>query len=527
MAEDNQDSKKEEGLKSEGAILADLLNGTSDFRHDSMLNSFVQYLNQKLTGITQSRERYFNELRKYRYNYITSGIYDILSSDILGNDESAGFMVTVDDDEELSAELNELIKDIELPDLIAQIMPEVLHYGSYPLRPVLEDGVGLIGLIDDLEAKDVICVTESGGYPLFYFVNWSTMDADAIDYGKRQLVEYFGPDKIVNLTLDLSFIKLQVPEKITKQMKKKLQEAVGPDSYYAELIGNTIKLSSSLSFIWGALDKLKNTLMLDKIGTYRNLSSLLTPTVIGVPLPANNDIKSLKDVVQKYDEIINSSNLVVTDFDTLNFNMQDIASVKVVPISGDRANPTVMETGRGENQIDYEVIKNNLEAFLASLGIPAELFFGGMSSKDNLKANIRYAKKIKRIGRSLSKFVKYLMLLHIAYRYPERDVDIDNIKVTLKTTLNTDALENLEAQDLTVSSIQSMLGLLRDMSDNLLKDSNYQIDKSKLVDIVRGELEAIGSPYHSVFITKDANTEVTQVTGDLAESFVEEQTDNE
>lgn len=483
-------------------VLAQLLDDTVTLKHSNgLLNTVQAYLTDKLTNVITTREKYFNELARFRYNYITAGIYDIICNDVLTNSETGGFVIEIEGHDDLTEEANELLKTLAIPDFLTAVLPELLHYGSYPLRPLLEDGEGLVGLVDDYDPRDVIAVTDTTGLPLFFFINYTTKDAGYVDYESRQKMEYVGPQEVSYLSLDQNFMKLPIPDKVAASMKKKLGEKIGEDDPIVKLMGKSIKIRSSLSFLWGSLDKLKNILMLDKVNVYKTLANLLSPSVIGVPLPNNNDIKQMKSIVQDYDQIINSTNLFAADMNNLNFNLQDIVSVKVVPISGDRSVPQILDTGKSDNTIDPEKIRSELEVLLQSYGIPLELFLGSLSAKDNLRTNIRYAKKIKRIGKSLSKWLQLLLLMHFGYKYENLDLELTDIKVSLKSAINVDALENMETQDLLITSITGMTGMLESLKETI-ENSNYAIDNDALLKVVADTLADIGSPFHGVIKSK-------------------------
>lgn len=501
----NEEDKTEQVVTSEGDVLAEVLNNSANrfngFVHKNLAAEVADFMTDELRKTLGTRERYYNQLSQYRWNYITSGIYDIICNDVLGSDELGGFIVKIEDNEELTAELQNLIKVIGIPKLLRQILPEALHYGSYPLKPNLEDGEGLLGLVDDLDAKDVISIQDSNGFPLLYFITESTIGKENLNYSQaRGKVKFGGPSAISELSIDDSFIKLKIPDKVSKELKRVLIQEYGDDSELAKTLGKAIKVRTPLSIIWGVLDKLKNTLMMDKINTYKSLSNLLSPTVLGIPLPANNDVKQMANLVQKYDTMINTANVSAVDLERMNFNLQDISTVKVIPISGDRSVPQVVDTGKSDNLIESDRIRESVETTLQSIGIPPEAFFGGTNGKDNLKINIRYAKKIKRIGTCLCDWLKYLFMLHLAYKYEDLDLDYDDLEVSMRSTINTDALENLESQDLIVTSINNVFGLIDSMRETVLPGSGYKIDNKALVENIQSELRSIGSVWQNVFV---------------------------
>lgn len=500
------DPKAGEDQLTESDVLAGIMSSALQrVTHSNLFSPQAAPVHDKLRRLQESRERYLNELTRYRHNWITRGIYDILTNDVIPSDDDAGFMITIEGHPEIAEDCTNMLSDIGLIDLLPTILPEVLHYGSYPMRPVLEEGVGLIALIDDLDTREVITITDNLNQPLIHFVTNNADDDGIIDYSKRMSMEYLTDTEIVNFSLDMSFIKLKVPDKMSEMMKRKVVEATGDESS-GKVFGRSLKIRSSCGFLWGVLDKLKNTLLMDKLGVYKSLANLVTPTVLGIPLPASNDITQLNETVQKYDDLINSTAVRAIDTDSMELSIQDIAAVRCIPLSGDKSTPQVLDTGRDNNDIDPEKVQASLDQLLRGIGIPPELFIGEKTELDSLKTNIRYAKNVKKIKKAVCDFVRYLIVLHIAYSVEDENLDISikDIKVNLSSSLNLDVLENLEAQDLVTSSIGSMANLMESLVP-VSKDSGYSVDSNKFMEIVRDSLAGIGSPYQAaIVITKDA-----------------------
>ena len=142
--------------------LATGLNQVAQFKRTSSLQSILNYLNSTLSSTVQTRDRYFKELVEYRNNYIVNAIYDILSNDILNDTSSAdSIIVSVSKDEEVEKEIKKLFDKLGLVEILQAIMPDLLHYGVYPLRPIVSKGRGVIDLVDDLYPNQVIAITDT------------------------------------------------------------------------------------------------------------------------------------------------------------------------------------------------------------------------------------------------------------------------------------------------------------------------------------------------------------------------------
>jgi len=495
--------------------LADSLNGINDFTHQSQYYSMIEYMKGSLQQVSTERATYYNELEKYRDNYIVNGIYDIIGNDVFIDTGNIDYLsIEYTKDEDVQEELRDMFRKLNISTLLISILPDLLHYGSYPLRPVIHPEMGVVGIKDDLEPSSVIAICDTNNYPLFYFVDESLKtrgDSRYIDYRTRSKFKYYSIKDIAFFSLDLDFIKLRLPKKIMDQFKVKSDKnpiANKIAEANSDLLPDALKIKTSKSFIYGSLDKLKECLLQDKIAVYRDLAALLSPNLIGIPVPDIYDPAQLIDVVQKYDTLLNSDIAKLNNNMDFQFSLADIARLKVVPIAGDRSTPTPIDTGAKNTVIDPELLNNTLAKFLNSLGIPVELFSGSSDSKTNLKTNVRYAKKIKRIQKNISKSLVYLCLMHLSIKYPGREIFADDINIQLKNNINIDELENLEAQDLVISSVSSMFGLFETIKETVRASKSYQIDPDEFIKAVKDGLSSIGSPYQNTIADKTAETDI-------------------
>lgn len=476
------------------------LNDSIGFRHQEQFSSMVSYLTQNLTSQLTTRESYFNQLSTFRQNWIVNGIYDVISNDVFIDSGTLDYLsVEVTNDEAATKELKRLFEKLNIAQLLYSIFPDLLHYGSYPLRPAVETGKGITDLVDDLDPRSVISITDTKGIPLAYFVDSSikNQNHDGMNnvYVTRSQLEYKDISSIVFLSLDLKSTKLSLDQKMTKQFKQKLP------TDQKSLIPSVVKLRSSESFIWPVIDKLKETLLLDKAAVYRNIGSILTPNIIGIPVPEIFDPAQLIEITKKYDELLNSNVNRVNIAQNMELTLQELASVKVIPVVGDKSNPQSIDTGRSEPIVNSDVVKESVDKLLNALGIPPELFTGSQSDRENMKTNIRYAKKVKRIQKNLSKSLVYLALLHLSHKYPEKNFYAKDIIIQLKNNTNLDELENIEAQDLAISALTSLKNVIEEM-ETIIGSSSYEIDSDQAVQVIIDNFASVGSKFHTIFRKK-------------------------
>lgn len=510
--------------------LATGLNQLAQFKRTSSLQSVLQFLNSSLSNVVQTRDRYFKELVEYRNNYIVNGIYDILSNDILNDTTSAdSIIVSCEKDEQVELEIKKVFDKLGIVEIIQSILPDLLHYGVYPIRPIVVEGKGVIDLVDDLYPNQVIAITDTKNEPLFYYVNNQVQNIDEYSNGqgynqtqsylssgrrKKYGYQYKDITEIVYFSIDLTFSKLLLPEEETQHIKSKT-----PD-FLSKLLPRSLKVRTSQSFIYPVLDKLKEVLALDKYTVYKSIGDVLTPKLVGIPLPQTYNVDQLADITQTYNDLINDNITKTQNLQNLEVTLQELASVKVIPIAGERSTPTMIDTGRnvGENNSNLEAVADSLGRLLNSLGIPKELFDGSLESKENIKTAIRYAKKVKRISKNIVRTLKFIALLHVSSKFPDKNILISDIDIQLRNNLNLDELQNLETQDLVISSIENMKNLIEGLED-VVKDSDYEIDKNLIVENVRNILAMANSPFLNVFRIKENN-----LTANDANKIVDELT---
>jgi hypothetical protein len=514
-------SQKVENMASSELVKA--IKGSGDFSHGNHFKSLVNFLTTQLADSIHTREWYFNELQLYRNNYITNGIYDIVSNDVFVDNGQQDFLnIKVDKYPEVEEELTKMISRLNLASVLVSILPELLHYGSYSLRPVLKEGVGVIDIVDDLDSRQVTALTDSKGMPLMFFVaNQLPIRSDLSGVNapyqvqannSRKTYEYLDITELIHFTLDLNFARLVLPDREMKQIRR---SAPGP---LKKLLPSTLKVKNSQSFIWPALDKLKEVLLLDKLSVYRDIGSIMTPNLVGIPVPDVFDANQLIEIVKKYDELLNSNVIKLNNTQNMEITLQELAAVKVVPVVGDKSTPTAIDIGRSQPISSSESLNEGINRMLQAIGIPKELFDGTEDSKSNMKTNIRYAKKIKKIQKNITRSIQLICLLHISEKFPHLDVKNDDIRVQLKNNTNIDELENMEAQDLLVASITSVKTLVNELED-LVAKSSYEINVDEVVASIVENFSSIGSRYQSMFRKRENKTTPHVFTNDQGTNF--------
>jgi hypothetical protein len=69
-------------------------------------------------------------------------------------------------------------------------------------------------------------------------------------------------------------------------------------------------------------------------------------------------------------------------------------------------------------------------------------------------------------------------------------------------------LENLDAQDLIISSVANIKGVLADLEE-LIANSSYEIDTDEVTENIMETFASVGSKYHKIFRKKEKPTTKT------------------
>ena len=534
------------GIKSDTDISKTLVDELDGLRRSVANNSVAIHLsgilNQQLQTTSLMRESYFRELALYRNNYVVNAVYDIISNDIIqDNTSSEALTVYCPTDEEVEKELRKLFNKLGVVEVLQAILPDLLHYGSYTLRPIVVKKKGVVGLSDDYYPNQVIAITDSKSDPLMYFIannlnpledsrkaNGTISDMTYLGTAtnqwrkKSKLYEYKDISELLYFSIDLGYQKLLLPESDLQSIRSKVPSAL------EVLLPRSLKVRTPNSFVYPALDKLQEVLALDKYIVYRHLGDILTPNLVGVPLPNTTDVNQAHEIVQRYSDIINGNIDRASNILDMNATLQDLAKVQLIPIIGDRATPEAIQFGRqvGESTSNMETYQEVLSRFLTTIGIPPEYFNNEKESKENLKTAIRYAKKIKRIAKNLIRPLEHLALLHISEKFPDKNITADQIRIQLRNNQNVDELQNLETQDLVISSIDNMRNLI-ESSEEIVSGTEWEIDKNLVIENIVNTLALSNSPFFGVFKKKADNLNVSPVGKALEMIREKEQTEYE
>jgi hypothetical protein len=481
----------------------------SDHSYRSAKDTF-----QKVQANLNLRDNYYTELVKLRDHFLLSAIYNIVQNSILLSSANKSYInIDTPNDKELGGELTDMFDKLSIESLLLSILPDILHYGGYSLKVKSEEGVGIVELLDIYESKDVIPLVDSVNNPLVYFVKSEGLVTANRKYSKLQSTLALVPiSQILHFSATNEYIKLSVAD----NERGALNNITAKFDFTDESLEGTIsellassKIKAAKSFILPVKDLLKSLELLKKIKALKSTASILKPEILAVTVPDMTDVDESIKIVDQYSNLINSNLAKVTRDDLINdqVSLQDVASVKIIPVtSSGRADMRSVDTSSSQDQqvFSNETVKEEIELILSILGIPIELFNGEVSGREAMKTFIRFAKIVKTAQKALSRSLQNMCLLHLSYKYPDKEFNEADIKISLTNSNNYDAVEDLEPLDLIISSIDNILGLTSRLEEEVLEGSGYKIDKSALAEAVKSSLGSIGSAYESILVKGDS-----------------------
>jgi hypothetical protein len=463
-------------------------------------------ISTQANALQLSTIQHFQNLKLLRENFVTNSIYDIIKNEVFSNSVDNGIKINMKN-KRLEAEANWLIQKEHIINFLLYMLPELLHYGSFSITPHVEEGVGLLSLSDEYEPGDVIEILDTSGKPLCYFVNPIAID----ELGASQKTvssaqaEILDPDALIYISLNLNSSKLYLGNTLVNTFNNLSDDNM-------QKLDDKVKVRISSSLLDGNINKLEDLLLLDKVTISKDIANLISPTVVGVPLPQSNTLTDMVNTINKLEEVINGNRFSAKDVLTGATDIEEISRVKFVPITDGKGSPQTLDTAKDQNTIEFDKFKNHFELFLLSIGIPPDLILGSTDA-DVTKSYVRYSKLIKRIASLISNLIKKILVLHFNAKY-NYEYKPEHFEVIIRTNSNLDTLEYTEAQELLLASTRSLLSAISDM-ENIVESSDYVIDSNSLIENFTRSLTEVGSSFGNIFKLKEP--EITPVNNEETE----------
>ncbi len=469
--------------------------------------------NDELNKVTKSRENYYSLLSKFRNNYLVNSIYDIFINDIiLDSSTDAVINIEVPKNPKIQDNLNELFKNLKISESLLEILPDLLHYGSYSLKCIVTDA-GVQSIEDIYDAGEILPIYDSFNNPLLFVKKSRKVNGEYFSYERY---EYLSVKEIISFNVGLEKIKIDLSNKETQFLSNATN--LPPKSETDKILPNLLKVSLGKSIIYPVLDKIDQYLTVEAAQILNIIEKAIKPDLVGVSVGANYGISDVVEIVDKYEQMLNER-FDVKDHTSLKNILKNSKRLKVIPITGDRGTLENISL-RNDNDLKYDtsILKDLQEDTFNLLGIPYEFYKGeGTSNRENIKINVRYSKKIKRIQKSVVRSLKMLCLLHVSKAFPNESLTEADIVISLKNNVNVDEIENLESLDLLMSTITDVVSMAETLTELASESSKYEVNNDELLSAIKQSLQDSGSKYANMLVEKDKDKESdeTDETGNL------------
>lgn len=504
ISELNKRNKYLENLLIDSGVDEALLYGRTDFnRKDylSKMSSLISHVNlgtptasyiaqfyKTIYGqITRDKEIIVRKVNEISNFYLVQAIINQLTNDICSpdiNNDNEILEVFYDDDSYEGKNINSILKDFDakfnIDAFVMDICKDALLYGDYITRNKIVEGKGIVEIYDDVEQNKII--------PL---ISYSNIDGYLIldDNSKKLILD--SPGSYTHFSINPTKMKVQFLNKNKYQhivLNRNTDEDI--DELFSSL-PNYIRVGESI--IYPVFDKLQELQMLELLVPATALNNINNSNIIGESVPAGYSPEKAKEACQISEDLLNPTVTVNKILDTLSLSnvLQTAGRYRVIPVYGDNKGSLSRMNLSDSNQLDTIIrsIDSSRKIILETIGIPSELIYGSLQSRDKsefLRRYARYLTLIRSIRSSLSSGVKQLIYTHlsnigVSYRR-------EKVKVQFASNLlDVNNLDELEFLDTSVSYMQNFKRFVAD-----LKDSGYSVNDNVVVEWFNENLDKVG-----------------------------------
>lgn len=439
------------------------------------------------TSVSSYRRDIINDVDRIRRFYLVDVILGQMSEDALAPDATTGDIVRVwSKDAAVQKEIELLNEEFDFDDLIADITPDVIAYGEYYLKPVLDLGKkdkdgklipgqepkGIIDVLDTVEQTKVVAITKSG-----------RTDSYLVEDDKKHLT-LKEPADFVKFTLGNQKLRIDLH-------KEYGGEGYKGNSELMKKIPKYIRMGKSL--LYPIIGKVKELELLEAMVPAAKLSKLSAGTLVGVNLPPGIELDKAMAASKKIEGMINRKVGIDTYKQeiTLESIISSAGKLKVVPLLGEKGTLQKLDYQADEPDNLLAAVEDIRKAILGAIGIPYEIIYGGGASKGEiLKKYARYLRKLKTIQKCLADGIREIIYIHLANKnisYKEADINIE----FRNKLIEIDNLDRLEFMDTTVSLLKNLKEFVFDLASESspIKDD---IDIGEFKSLLAEQLKTVG-----------------------------------
>lgn len=466
-----------------------LVSNIPDTWKDNFGGTYLSFLNSALPGIpsqvvnlislsSKSREEFLESLSKIAEMDIVSTIIDIFIDDCISASEddsifSIEYEPSLEEDrevldpsvkEEYDSILNQMKDRLNLDRFIKTNAHDLLLYGEFPYSKVVVPGKGIMEIREDLSVKDVIALYDGTKLSKFYVV-------------KNGSVGILTPEEAGHFILNPNVIKMT---------------SKSEDSSYLAL-----RVLMGRSIIGTAIEQIKRLRTNNIVDLVGDLKKILRPDLVQVQVPANMNPNDAVDLVRKYERDLRSP-LEALGKETDNLTLEDIVSltaqIRVVPVWADGKGTlnSIADLNADDNTSQQDEKKASIKRDIAlSVGL-MPYYLTGDSTPDgdkvsSLKLYSRYSKKCNSIQDCLKEGIRDLGV-HEFELVKGFKISRSSIKITFKSVVNTDLLDNIEFVSGSTQVSNDILSLITEVTQSGM---GINVKKEVLTDVLNKIMKPI------------------------------------
>lgn len=476
-------------------------------------NTKKQQLDKQVIWTLQERNNLFNRIDTIADHHIARKIRDIIISDGFNeiNNSNELFIKYTDPKDPEKAEM--FTEDIQkmirrtgfLEILRDNIFSEGFRYGEIFLSKTVENGRGVIEVVDDLDLREHIAVYSKA----------NLLGAIRLNPKSRQRVldgDFIPADKIAHFMLNYD--------------RKNLHLTIGKNFEQMQtLIKEKIRFASPI--LEPVVDLIKQYNQLEQISTAIEVARAIQPILLGVGVSPEQDMTKISRQLQDWSNALNKNkNSVINNLDSLDQQtlLKNMQTIELIPYDVEN-NANAMKQivlNYGDTNLT-EKINDVRKTIAIAVGIPEQYIststYNGQkdTKEDTIQTNPCYSMMLSRIQILLAKGVREFVYSHLKAKYSNdegvlrREVDKDNIEIIFQSSTNlNDRLEN-ESMMLRGEMMSSLLGVI----DSIAGSPNIQakVTTQMFLDMWRDQFR--NNPLVRDIFVAQTQDEINTQRGDL------------
>lgn len=445
------------------------------------------------------RKAVIEKVDSIRGMYIVDVILSQMSEDALSPEIGTNKVIEISsDDDKINDALEELNDNFNLDQIIIDITPDLIAYGSY----ILGLDVNTVGddIVDNKGKKEKCSIEDAGVIDIKDDINQSVI-VPVYKYGEIQTYLTLSDDPGKTGT-----IVAQKPWKYVSFALGGAKKRIEVANEFADLTNrwdcdptmNQIPkyLRVGKSVIYPIISKILELDLLEKLVPAANLSALASGNLVSIQVPAAMNPKDALAACKQIESVLNAKTSVNTTTGevTVEGLIQSSGSYKAIPQFSD-GKGTLQNLNQVKEDITASLtnsIDDTRKVILSSIGAPYEIYYGNTSTENKgslLKRYARYVRKLKAIQTALEEGLRQLAAIHLTNKNIEFDKDDIQIRF-LNKLVDIDFIDQLEFKDTTIGLLQNTMSFLQGLAENeMVKQYIQPIEIAKYLD---SNLEALG-----------------------------------